>query len=251
MNSKLKQYIKGNDRLLTLARKIKNYLPDSQYLYKNKITIIGGKAVCLNMIPKGSTIISGGVGNDLEFEKQLILKKRCRVIGFDPTDTAEHFVSKHTQSLKFNKNYSFKKKAISSSSEPIKLYFGDNDFMSSASSGHINVKSENFKLCEAVSFESILAQYKDISYVKLDIEGPEYDIVQNIENINIPQLSIEFHHHCDEKYSLADTLNCINKFIDMDYEVFDYGEFHGRKRKLPRYVSKWSDLNCELLFIKK
>jgi hypothetical protein len=110
------------------------------------------------MIPKGSTIISGGVGNDLEFEKYLILNKDVRVIGFDPTDTAEHFVSKYAKS-KFSKNYSFKKKAISSSSEPIKLYYGDNDFMSSASSGHINVKSENFKLCEVVSFESILAEF--------------------------------------------------------------------------------------------
>ena len=51
-------------------------------------------------------------------------------------------------------------------------------------SQHQNVLDQNSKLCEAVAFEEILHQYPNASYVKLDIEGPEYAIIERLQNIN-------------------------------------------------------------------
>lgn len=246
----IKPIIRENRVLYDFLKKVREFVPDKSYLYENRIEILGGKAVCLDLIEDGSTIVSGGIGNDVEFERECIHKKNVKVIGFDPTDTAELFIAKYKSDKKFNKNYEFKKLAITADSQPIKLYYGDDDFMSSTSSEHRDVLSTNYKICESVSLNDILIEYKNISYLKLDIEGPEYEIINNLGGINIPQISIEFHHHCDKRFTLEDTISCVRKLVDMGYEVFDYGEFHGRKRKLPKYVSKWSDLNCEFLFIK-
>ena len=246
----VKPIIKENQRLYDFLRKVREVLPDKKYLYENRIEILGGKAVCLDLIEAGSTIISGGIGNDVEFEKLCIYKKNVKVIGFDPTDTAELFITKCNYSKKFHQNYEFNKLAITADGQPIKLYYADDDFMSSASSDHKNVLGTNYKVCESVSLDDIIIKNTNISYLKLDIEGPEYEIINNLDAINIPQISIEFHHHCDKSFTLEDTISCVRKLVDMGYEVFDYGEFHGRKRKLPKYVSKWSDLNCEFLFIK-
>jgi FkbM family methyltransferase len=247
---KIKNILKVNPKLYRMAKKFQELLPDKLMQFQHHLEIIGGKAVCLDMIPHGSTIISGGVGNDIEFERQLIVRKGVKVIGFDPTDTAENFISSFNDDA-VKSNYFFNKKAISEKSENIRIYYGDDDFMVSTSSQHQNVLDQNSKLCEAVAFEEILHQYPNASYVKLDIEGPEYAIIEKLQNINISQISIEFHHHCDPNYTILDTIKCVEKLKNMGYDVFDYGGYHGRKRRLPRYISKWSDLNCEFLFIKR
>jgi len=245
----IKKIIKKNETVLRLAKKLYDYLPDTKYITKYDLQILGGKAVCVDMIPVGSTIISGGVGNDIEFERALIYKKNVNVIGYDPTDTAENFIS-GIKDRKVNSNYHFNKKAISHESGNIKIYYGENDFMVSTSSKHQNVIDNKSKICEAIGFNDLINSHKNLSYVKLDIEGPEYEIIEKLDNININQISIEFHHHCDPNYSIQDTLQCLEKMMKMGYQIYDYGQFHGRKRGLPKYISKWSDLNCEFLFIK-
>ncbi|MEA2697882.1 MAG: Methyltransferase domain, partial [Myxococcales bacterium] len=93
--------------------------------------------------------------------------------------------------------------------------------------------------------------YRNTSYLKIDIEGAEYPILERMARISVPQISIEFHHHCSTEYALPQTIALIQKIVDMGYDAIDYGAFHGAERKLPEFVSRWSDLNCELLFIRK
>ena len=131
------------------------------------------------------------------------------------------------------------------------MFYGENDFMSSISSQHRDAKEGNFFWCECTTLQSLTEEYKNISYLKLDIEGAEYDILNNLDTISIPQISIEFHHHCSDEYTVEQGIALIKKIEGMGYDVLDYGAYHGRERRLPAYVSKWSDLNCELLFIKR
>jgi FkbM family methyltransferase len=221
-------------------------------LYPHKLEIIEGKLICLDLITPGSTIISGGVGNDVRFELQLIEKKNTKVIGLDPTTVAETFIEREKQSYpKLKTNYTYLKKALSNTNEKIKMFYGENDFMSSISSHHRDAKDGNFFYCEATTLGSLLNEYKNVSYLKIDIEGAEYAILEEMKEISVPQISIEFHHHCSDEYTLEQSIRLIKKIEAMGYDVIDYGAYHGRDRKLPEFVSKWSDLNCELLFIKR
>lgn len=225
---------------------------DDSLIYPYKLEIIAGKLICLDLIPPGSTIISGGVGNDVNFELDLIKKKHTQVIGLDPTVTAEKFIeNKKSSNPELNSYYTYLKKALSNSNKKLKLYYGENDFMSSVSLQHRDTKEDNFFYCEAITIEELLQQYQNVSYLKLDIEGAEYSILNELKHISIPQISIEFHHHCSAEYNITETINLIQKLIGMGYDAIDYGAFHGAGRKLPSYTSKWSDLNCELLFIKR
>jgi FkbM family methyltransferase len=225
---------------------------DDSLCYPYNLEIIGGKLVCLDLIPTDSTIISGGVGNDIKFEMELIKKKNTLVVGIDPTNIAEKFIENEKQVFQeLNKRYVYLKKALSNTNSELKLYYGENDFMSSVSSQHRDTKDSNYFYCEAITIEELLKAYTNVSYLKLDIEGAEYKILNELKHISIPQISIEFHHHCSAEYSLTETTDLIHKFVEMGYDVIDYGAYHGAGRKLPAYVSKWSDLNCELLFIKR
>lgn len=226
--------------------------PDPQMLYPHKVEMIEGKLICLELIPNGSTIISGGVGNDVKFELELIKRKNTKVVGLDPTSTAENFVAAEKEKTpELRSNYIYLKKALSDSTDDLKLYFGEDDFMSSVSSQHRDTKTDNFFVCQATTIDELMKEYKNVSYLKIDIEGAEYNILNKLEKITIPQISIEFHHHCSTEYKLSETISLIEKVANMGYDVLDYGAYHGRDRKLPAHVSKWSDLNCELLFIRK
>ena len=225
---------------------------DNSLTYPYHLEVIDGKLICLDLIPTGSTIISGGIGNDIKFELELIKKKNALIIGIDPTIIAEKFIeNKKLEIPELNNRYVYLKKALSHNNSALKLYFGENDFMSSVSSQHRDTKEDNYFYCEAITIEDLQKEYTNISYLKLDIEGAEYSILNELQHISIPQISIEFHHHCSTEYTLAETIKLIQKFAEMGYDVIDYGAFHGAGRKLPDYVSKWSDLNCELLFIKR
>ncbi len=236
----------------TLLNKLFTKEKPSEILYSHKLEMIGGKLICLDLIPKGSTIISGGVGNDVKFELELIKRKNVKVIGIDPTNTAQQYIKnlEATEPL-LKSNYTYLKKALSHSNEAITLFFGDNDMMSSVSSQHRDAAAQNSFVCEAITIDELMAQYKNTAYIKIDIEGAEYAILNKLEKLSVPQISIEFHHHCCTEYSLAQSISLIQKIEKMGYDAIDYGAYHGRDRALPEFSSKWSDLNCELLFIKK
>jgi FkbM family methyltransferase len=256
MLKKIVKSILGEESYTKMSRSYrkaidKDHGVNKDLLYPHKLEIIAGKLICLDMIPQGSTIISGGIGNDVGFELELIKRKNTLVVGLDPTSIAEKFVEGQRKKIpELNSRYVYVKKAVSNTNEKIKMFYGQDDFMSSISSQHRDTKDGNFFYCEAITLETLFSEYKNISYLKLDIEGAEYAILEGMKDISIPQISIEFHHHCSEEYTLEQSISLIKKIRDMGYDVIDYGEYHGRDRKLPAYASKWSDLNCELLFIK-
>jgi len=72
---------------------------------------------------------------------------------------------------------------------------------------------------EDISFETELINTYQPSFIKMDVEGSEYNVL--LECLGVKQICVEFHHHCLNDKKLDDTLNLVNKFLDYVYEIID------------------------------
>lgn len=221
--------------------------------FRKKLNLVGGKLVILEDIKKGSTIISAGLGDDIEFEIKMIQKKNVNVIGIDPTEESKRILD---QAIKFKRIKSNKfiliNKLLGPTNTPKKLYLPDNGFMSSTNDNYSEINKSKYKYVESITIKELLKEYNNISYLKIDIEGCEYEILGNIADVcDIKQISIEFHHYCINNVSIFNTLEVIHSFIDKNYDVVDYTQLAHKDKKLKKGVALWKNLNCEFLLIKK
>jgi len=230
--------------LYFFARKIRSFIKEL-LVKKQNFKIIGGKLVNLDCLPKKNPrILSFGVGMDLDFEYELIKKNNAEIIAWDPTDAAENYLKSKALGI------SYFKKAIGKINEKRYVYDNPNengDYM--ASFFEYSEGSSSNKKVEVVAFDDVVNQYSP-DYIKMDIEGAEYEIIESLSELEVPQISIEFHHDKMNK-TIFDTIICIQRMIELGYVPFDYGAWCGRERGLKKYVSLWRDGNVELLFVRK
>ncbi len=191
---------------------------------RSKIQIIGteygSSAIVLDLIPAGSTVISAGVGEDISFDLELIKLKQCRIIGIDPTEKAKRYIKNNP-----NEHFCFLQKALyAESNKKIKMYKNTNPSYVSESitDSHNMVSKSEFYETEVISISELLEEYKDISLLKIDIEGAEYEVINSLEELYVPQIYIEFHHFCTD-FTPYDTTRCIAHLNDMGYVVV-YGK---------------------------
>lgn len=145
-----------------------------------------------------SVIYSVGVGEDISFDEELITKFNSKVYGFDPTPKSIKFIE---DKKNLNSNFFM---------NPYGLYNFDGkiDFLLPSNSDHVSCTIGNLRAYEAneiekvtvpvYTFDTILSKIgtQKIDILKLDIEGAEYEVLDDILNskIEIDQICIEFHH---------------------------------------------------------
>jgi len=183
-------------------------------------TEYGGWLVNLDLIPENSTIISAGVGEDISFDLQLINLKNCKIIGIDPTVKSHNFIQTHSPIP----NFTLLKKALASTPEDVVRMFTNtnpNHVSESILQSHDSVNKLSYHLAETVTLDELYKQYNNISLIKMDIEGSEYSVLENIEFIpeSVKQLCVEFHHFCTNK-TIEDTKNCILKINNLGFKNF-------------------------------
>ena len=174
----------------------------------------GGWPIDLDLITPRSTVISGGIGTDASFDKSLIKLKQCNVIGIDPTKKSHDYIERENIN-----GLTLIKAALTGErkTKDIKIYKqkNPNHVSESILSSNKNCSSEHY-LSNTVGITEILSLYPDISILKLDIEGAEYEVIDSLPEITIPQLCIEFHHFCTG-FSESDTRNALQKLFKLGY----------------------------------
>lgn len=165
----------------------------------------------LDLVPEGSTIISAGLGNEISFDESMIEKKGCFIVGIDPTKIVK--CPKNTNSFKLIK----------------KIFYGINKKMKISSvhgNGNSIYKREEAKEVETITIHDLLKEYNNISVLKMDIEGAEYSVIDNLEGINIPQITVEFHYWNKEiPFKKEDAEKCIIKMETLGYKLMNRGGF--------------------------
>jgi FkbM family methyltransferase len=180
-------------------------------------TQYGGWMVDLELVPPDSTIISAGVGEDISFDLELIKLRKCQVVGVDPTPKSHVFIEQQENLT----NFELIKSALhTKNGEVLRMYKNKRDDHVSESilPTHQSVKDFDSYYTETISLPILFEKYKNISLVKMDIEGAEYDILENLESIppSVKQVCVEFHHFCTNK-SIGDTEKILDKMRSLGF----------------------------------
>tara|TARA_Y100000361_G_C11151010_1_gene341071 strand:+ start:823 stop:1437 length:615 start_codon:yes stop_codon:yes gene_type:complete len=185
-----------------------------------------------HLIPHNSLVLSAGLGADISAETNLIAEKGCMVVGIDPCILTNQIFHR----TKMLQNFMYLRYALSSSeNDVIMTESTDGEWIASTDPSHCSLTNNQTAKYKAPSLTltNLLSIFKKVSYLKMDIEGEEYNIIRQTENIDVPQLSIEFHDFAFPTFNKGDTKECIKKIESWGYKTFDYGD------------------GCEFLFVKK
>jgi FkbM family methyltransferase len=142
-------------------------------------------------------IFDVGIGEDMSFSAA-ILKARPngKIFAIDPTERSFEWFKK--SGFYENKNVKFIRKALASTSGTHNFYSPRNDeHVSHSLETNKNVRFESNILFETVRLEDLrkILNVTHIDVLKIDIEGSEYAVLQNLSrNFSLPkQICVEFH----------------------------------------------------------
>jgi len=156
-----------------------------------------------DMIPVGSNILSIGVGTDIGFDLELIEQKDCHIWAVDPLIWPDKRVRK------------FLKECHIIHRPHMEQFYLVNKYFSWFSD-EMNINLEGLLARNHLSADRV-------SVFKMDIEGHEYGVIDQICNSRFPQIGIEFHHWYDAirkpdfDFKREDTIDAINKLKAAGY----------------------------------
>ncbi len=154
----------------------------------------GGFYLFPDILSKDSIVYSFGIGEDISFDKAVISRHQCNVYGFDPTPKSIAWIKNQILPETFH----FSEYGIGTKNEMVSFYLPKNkEHVSGSTVIQKNVEEENNLEVELKSLKSIMDIFGHyhIDVLKIDIEGSEYDVIENIlqEKIPVTQILIEFH----------------------------------------------------------
>tara|TARA_B000000557_G_scaffold264423_1_gene269747 strand:+ start:928 stop:1686 length:759 start_codon:yes stop_codon:yes gene_type:complete len=151
----------------------------------------GGYLICKNSLMKTKTLFSFGISDDFSFEKDFSTLSNCKVYAFDPTSTNIFFIKNIIKTiLKFQFILSIKK--IINFCKFIFFFKNKNNILIKKKIGKGgSLKSGSISLNDVLNTTN---QKLDI-FLKIDIEGSEYRILEEIilNSKIINGIAIEFH----------------------------------------------------------
>ena len=174
----------------------------------------GGFFVNTKGLTDQSLIYSIGIGTDVSFDLELINTYGCRVYGFDPTPKSIQWIKENI----IEPNFIMSEFGISNFSGIKKFYLPKNQNFVSGSI--LPLKTVNEKESIMLEFKNLSEAMQDnnhthLDLLKMDIEGAEYDVLEDALNrsIRIDQIVVEFHPHLisQGRKKTKDIMNLLNK----------------------------------------
>ena len=171
-----------------------------------------------------SVIIDVGCGHEAEFSKHLIEKHNLQAFGVDPT-------IKHTPFLKILEETTkgkFHHLALAVTQKDGFITFHESRQNESGSilSEHNNMQNDEIRTynVESVNLRELVRRIgtTPIDFIKLDLEGAEYELLNEISDEDIKpfkQIFIEFHHHCTN-HTTQETMQLVRDICSKGFKVF-------------------------------
>lgn len=179
----------------------------------------GGWSICPNNVKQDSVIYSFGVGEDISFDIELIERFGVVIHAFDPTPRSIAWVRKQ----QLPENFVMHEYGIAD-------FDGEVLFNPPENPKHIShtlldrPSTQNRAIKVPVrKLSSIMSSlgHQEIDILKMDIEGAEYQVIEDIYRSNIRpfQILLEFHHGFPN-LGLTKTKEAIARLNEMGYRLF-------------------------------
>src|SRR5271155_3985190 len=153
----------------------------------NKITlgVLSQWTIVTGGLHADSVIYSGGVGEDITFEQELIRRFGVKIHIFDPAPVATRTIA-----LANTEGLLFKPLGLAASTAARFSIGGGTD-----SSTWLMAGGSEVLPCTELAREMEMNGHNSIDLLKIDIEGFEYEVLESClaEQIQIKQLCVEFH----------------------------------------------------------
>jgi FkbM family methyltransferase len=189
--------IKQSDKKRTVVLNVHNPF-DCMFFNYNEM-FVHGQYDCYN-IKNLKTVFDIGANNGL-FTLYLLNKGCEKVYAFEPNDVTENNIK---SILRDYENYELIKKAVYTHDNGITFYTSENN-STIGSINRDNVVAQGYakeNAVESISLNTFIKQKNldKIDLIKMDIEGAEYDIIENLENYIFDitdSFLIEYHGNTD------------------------------------------------------
>lgn len=180
---------------------------------------LGGKnaswVISPNTLSSNSVVYSLGVGNEIQFDLQLIEKYSVQVYAFDPTPGSVAWINRQ----KLPEQFHFIDWGVMD-------YDGLAQFQQfEGVQFRTRISDTQNKVVELKVFR-LATIMKSLKHAKLDllkinIEGGEYAVIADVVacNLNVEQIVVEFHHRFPG-YSLQQTKQAVQALNNAGYKIF-------------------------------
>ena len=193
--------------------------PDKLYEKERFGSDYGGWDLVTSTIDAKSIVYSFGVGEDATFDSDLIDKFGLTIHAFDPTPKSIDWVKKQG----FSDHFVMHSYGLAS-------FDGDASFNPPMNPNHVShtILDRPTTMSHAISvpfkkLNTIMNElgHDQIDVLKMDIEGAEYEVVEDIRKSEIRprQILIEFHHRFPG-VGIAKTREAIKRIKSMGYYLF-------------------------------
>lgn len=173
--------------------------------------------ICPTGLGRDSVVYSGGVGDDVSFEHDLVKYFGCQVVLFDPSP-----IGLKTMALAENKipQFRFLPVALAAHDGTLRLGAprpGDQSWFERKDGEGMEVA------CASLTSAMKQNGHDRIDLLKLDIEGSEYEVIDDLlkNRLAVPQVCVEYHHGILPSISRARTLWSILRLEARGYRLID------------------------------
>ena len=220
---------------------LKPYHLENDHLIRIGPKFDGGYVVAKKSIQGTNTIITCGLNDDWEFEKSFLKENNnCRIIAFDHTVDKQFWVNRLKKDIM---HFFLLKKIRLRKIKGIFRYFDYIKFFGGNNSHHIiKIGAQNIAHKE-ITITKIFENQKDV-FLKIDIEGDEYKILDEIIDVSnkINSLIIEF-HNIHKHMSLIEKFIKNNKILKLIH--LHGNNFDGKNNEGDPHVLELTFLNIK------
>ena len=155
----------------------------------------GGFFVDTSLLNSESIVVSVGIGEDISFDRGLHEMGVQKIYMFDPTPKAKIFIDKQNLPDQFR----FFEMALSTEDSEMDMFLPKNkNYVSGSLVMNKNIDANDFVKVKCITVSTIcsIIENKHIDLLKIDIEGSEYEVLENMlqERIYPKQICVEFHN---------------------------------------------------------